>query len=62
MTPVEQLASDVLAMLATQKRYFDTRDGSVLRESKSMEAKMRKRCNDILHPANSQPELFKEQA
>ncbi|MBY0515108.1 MAG: hypothetical protein K2P78_14540 [Gemmataceae bacterium] len=45
-----QLAREVIAVLDLQQTYFRTRTPEALRESKSAERCLRKRCTDIISP------------
>jgi hypothetical protein len=63
MTPIQELARDVIALLDAQKAYFRAGHGtdekqSLLVQCKQMEAQMRNRCGAVLNPPD---DLFAEE-
>lgn len=58
MNQLEQLASEVVALLDKQRKYFDTRMPALLTECKRLEQAMREKCKEILHPEQVTGSLF----
>lgn len=56
MITVEELARQVLKLLALQQEYFHTRSTTKLNECRDAERRMEKVCRDIINPP--QPGLF----
>lgn len=57
----EALARLALQVLDTQQEYFRTRSTDKLRESKSLERRLREAATAVLNPRQAQPLMFGEE-